>query len=104
MSVLNLHLTLECLKDPSVELREKAVDVTIEAEAAAKKEIFGACLLFLVSVGVEFALEFQRLKDPSVELQGKEADAIKQAAANQSIFLQMCFLPLNVSVEFASDF
>ena len=69
-----------------MELREKAVDVTIEAEAAAKKEIFGACLLFLVSVGVEFALEFQRLKDPSVELQGKEANAIKQAAANKKLF------------------
>ena len=80
--MLNLHLTFECLKDLSVELREKAVDVTMEAEAAAKNEIFGACLLFLVSVGVEF----QRLKDPSVELQGKEANAIKQAAANKKLF------------------
>ena len=38
-----------------------------------------------------------------MELQENEADAMTQAAANQSIFLQMCFLPLNVSVEFASD-
>ena len=71
---------------------------------STKKEIFGACFQFLVSVDVEFASEFQRLKDSKRELQENEADAIKQAAANQSIFLQMCFLPWNVSVEFASDF
>ena len=36
------------------------MDVTIEAAAAAKKEIFGACLQFLLSAGVECVSEFQR--------------------------------------------